>query len=564
MLAQASVQQKALIMAGVMLGMFTSAMNQTVVATAMPRIVAHLGGLELYSWIFTSFMLTSTTVVPIVGKLSDIYGRKPFYIGGLIVFLLGSALGGLSQNMLELIIFRGVQGLGAGVLMGLTFVIVADVFTPAQRPRFQGLMASVFAFSSVIGPLIGGYITDNLNWRWVFYVNLPIGIIALAVIYRVLPPLKVPGVQSKIDYWGVTLMTVAIIPLLLALVWGGHQYPWASAQILGLFALAAVASAAFILAETRAAEPILPLSLFRNPIYTVSIAVVFLTAIGMFGSMTYIPLFIQGVIGASATNSGLVTMPMSLAMAVASTLGGQLLARWGRYRLLGVIGVGIMVTGMFLLSRMTMDTSRAEVVRNMVIMGMGLGIGMPLYTLVVQNALPYNVLGVATSSIQFFRSIGGTLGVAILGSLVTTTLTREMAQHMPQQVTESVPSEMLRPFENPQILLNAAQLARVQQGFQGLGDNGPVLFDQALTSVRESLALAIGTAFLMGLVIAAIALMVSFFLQEVPLRQRYGPAEAETSPARPNIIPPQPKSAGAEPNPILDNPSALGIEGEDG
>ncbi|KKK95835.1 hypothetical protein LCGC14_2668810, partial [marine sediment metagenome] len=364
-------------MAGTLLGLFTAAMDMTVVSTSLPRIVASLGGLGLFPWVFTSFMITSTTAVPIVGKLTDLFGRKPFYIAGVAILLLGSVLSGSSQTMEQLIAFRAVQGLGAGMIMGIAFAIVGDVFPPAERGKWSGLMAGVFASASVLGPLIGGALTDHVHWRWVFYINLPLGSVALAVLFFGMPTLR-PLARASLDYMGIVLLVATVVPALLALSWAGSRYDWASPEIIGMFIWSAVALAMFIYAELHTEEPLLPMGLFRNRIFAVSAVVTLMTGIAMFGALSYIPLFVQGVIGASATNSGLVTMPMMIAMAISAAITGQIMSRLGRYRLLGVAGLIIMTAGMYLLAQMDANATNFIARRNMVVMGIGLGMSLPL------------------------------------------------------------------------------------------------------------------------------------------------------------------------------------------
>jgi len=515
-----------LVMAGTLLGLFTAAMDQTIVGTAMPRVVAHLGGYEHYSWVFTGFMVVSTTAVPIVGKLTDMYGRKFFFLGGIAVMMLGSALCGMSQSMIQLIAFRGIQGLGAGTIMATAFAIIGDVFPPAQRARWAGLMTGVFAAASVVGPLIGGYITDNLNWRWVFYVNLPMGALALSVFFSVMPSVR-SGLRHQLDYWGVTMLILAVVPLLLAFSWANEQYPWLSVQIIGLLAFAALAGLAFAAVEMRAAEPILPPALFRHPIFLVSAAVTFLTAMGMYGSIVYLPLFVQGVTGSSATNSGLVTMPMMLSLSITAAIVGQILGRWGRYRIIAVVGLAVMSGGMFLMSRMDVNSTNVIATRNMIVVGIGLGAVMPIFVLVVQNALPYRMLGVSTAAIQFFRSVGGTMGVAIMGSIVNSSFSAELTAQTPAQVRESTPPDLLQRLQDPQAILNADLLAGLRSSFEGLGEQGLVLFDQVMLATRTALGTAIADAFLVGMGMALAALVVAVFLREIPLAKTWAvPEEA--------------------------------------
>ncbi|UCH86765.1 MAG: MFS transporter [Dehalococcoidia bacterium] len=524
-ISQMSTRTKVLVMAGTLLGLFTAAMDQTIVGTAMPRVVAHLGGYEHYSWVFTSFMVVSTTAVPIVGKLTDMYGRKFFFLAGIAVMMLGSALCGTSQSMIQLIVFRAIQGLGAGTIMATAFAIIGDVFPPAQRARWAGLMTSVFAAASVAGPLIGGYITDNLNWRWVFYVNLPMGALALAVFFAVMPSVRA-GVRHQLDYWGAAMLILAVVPLLLAFSWANEQYPWLSAQIIGLLAFATLAGLAFAVVEMRTVEPILPPALFRHPIFLVSAGVTFLTAMGMFGGIVYLPLFVQGVIGSSATNSGLVIMPMMLSLAITAAIMGQILGRWGRYRIIALVGLAVMAVGMFLMSGMDVTSTNAIATRNMIVVGIGLGATMPIFVLVVQNALPYRMLGVSTAAIQFFRSVGGTMGVAVMGSLVNSSFSSELTAETSPEVREATPPALLERLQNPQSLLNADLLAELRDAFAGLGENGPVMFNEIMLGTRTALGTAIAEAFLVGMGITLAALVVAVFLKEVPLAKTWAVPEA--------------------------------------
>src|SRR5438105_1765886 len=397
---------------GLMLGLLLAALDQTIVGTAMPRIVAELRGFEHYAWVTTAYLLTSTAVVPISGKLSDMYGRKFFLLGSSIMFVLSSALCGLSQDMTQLIVFRGLQGIAGGVLTSTVFTVISQIFPPAERGRIQGVFSGIFGLASIIGPLLGGYLTDNLSWRWVFYVNLPVGVIAIAVLWLSFPNIRPVLRERRIDFLGAGTLVAGVVPLLLALSWGGNDYPWASPTILGLFGIAAIMLVVFGIVERRAAEPIIPLSLFGNRIVSVSVLALMLMAIGMFGTILFIPLFIQGVIGTSATQSGTVMMPMMMVMVTSSILGGQNISRTGRYKLIGLFGMTVMALGLFLLSGMGPNTDYLTVVRNMIIIGIGLGPTMPVFTLAAQNAVKMSQLGVVTSMTQFSRSIGSTLGVA--------------------------------------------------------------------------------------------------------------------------------------------------------
>ena len=529
--SQLSTRTRVVVMVGTLLGLFTAAMDMTIVSTSLPRIVASLGGLGLFPWVFTSFMITSTTAVPIVGKLTDLFGRKPFYMAGVAILLLGSVLSGLSQSMEQLIAFRAVQGLGAGMILGIAFAIVGDVFPPAERGKWSGLMAGVFASASVLGPLIGGALTDHVNWRWVFYINLPLGSVALLVLFFGMPALR-PLTRPRLDYIGIVLLAATVVPALLAFSWAGSRYDWASPEIIGMFTWSAVALAMFIYAELHTEEPLLPMGLFRNRIFAVSAVVTLMTGVAMFGALSYIPLFVQGVIGASATNSGLVIMPMMIAMAISSAITGQIISRLGRYRVMGVAGLAIMTAGMFLLAQMDANATIFIARRNMVVMGIGLGMSLPLFMLAVQNAVPHRMMGVATSTMQFLRTVGGTMGVAIMGSLINSTLSTELAANTPRQVTENAPPALLEQIRNPQFLLSPEQLIAVRSAFEQLGPQGTQLFEASIGAVRASLATAIGDAFWVAVFVMVVSVLVGAFLKEVPLRGAHD-LESEPLPATP-------------------------------
>ena len=515
---------------GIMLALLLSALDQTIVGTAMPRIVAELRGFEHYAWVTTAYLVCSTAVVPIVGKLSDLYGRKPFFVSGTLIFLAASALCGVAQDMLQLVVFRGVQGLGAGFITSMTFIVIGDLFPPARRGQVQGVFGAVFGLASIVGPLLGGYLTDNLSWRWVFFVNLPVGVVALIALVVLFPHLRPPRREHVIDYSGAATLVVGVVALLLALSWGGHDYPWGSPQILGMIALGLVMAVLFVRIERGAREPIIPLSLFGNPIIRICLLAVTLTSIGMFGTILFVPLFIQGVIGTGATSSGLVLMPMTLGMVLGSTASGQLISRTGRYRPMAIGGLVGMFVGTLLLSRLGVDASYSELLVDMTILGLGLGTTFPVFTLAVQNAVPYAQLGAATASTQFFRSIGGTLGAAIFGSLLTNRYAPLFHGALPTEVQQRVPVEYLAQFDNPQVLLNPQSGEELRQAFDQLGPQGPALLGQVLEAIRYALAVSIHEMFVLGTVVVAAAVVAVLFLQEIPLRRSHragGPAAEE-------------------------------------
>jgi EmrB/QacA subfamily drug resistance transporter len=514
------------ILIGVILGMLLAALDQTIVGTALPRIVANLGGLEHYAWVVTAYLLASTVSIPIYGKLSDIYGRRIIFILGMIIFLAGSALAGTSQNMTQLIIYRGIQGLGAGAMMPIAMAIIGDIFSPAERGKWQGLIVAVFGLASIIGPTLGGWITDNWGWRWVFYVNMPVGIIAILTAGFVLPKF-VNKRKHIIDYLGVVTLIAGFVPLLLAFSWAGTQYAWGSWQIISLFAFSAVMLVIFFLIEMRAAEPIISPRLFKNSIFLVSVIAMLLVSAGLFGAILYLPLFVQGVLGDSATNSGIVLTPLMIGFMVSSIVGGQLLSRTGRYKILAMIGFTIAAAGMFLLSRMSVTTSEGEVVRNMLITGLGMGVMMSLFTIVVQNAFPYRQLGEVTASLTFFRSIGSTVGVAVMGTIMTNAFQNAMQSNIPALLKRIVPAARLAQLENPQLLLAPDVVAKIQHGFATLGPQGLVIFRQLIEAIRVSLSTAITNVFFLGFIIMVLGFVTVLFLREIPLRKSHSAPVAE-------------------------------------
>ncbi len=523
-------------MAGIMLAMFLSSLDQTVVGTAMPRIVADLGGFSKYTWVTTAYIITSAVTVPITGKLIDMYGRKIFFIIGLALFISFSLACGLSQTMNQIIFFRGAQGIGAGMIMANVFTVIADLFPPAERGKYQGFMSGLFGLSSVIGPTLGGFLTDTLSWHWVFFVNIPLGLFIIALSVKFFPNIRPDNLKHKVDYAGLSALILTVVPALLALSWGGIEYPWMSAEIIGMFIFAAIMLVLFLFLESRAQEPIIPLSLFRNPIVSVSVIVIFLTGIGMFGGITFIPLFLQGVQGASAIQSGNFLIPMTGGIIVGSLTSGQILSRaGGHYRIQGIIGTALMCVGLGLLSTINANTPYSTLIGYMVVVGIGLGITFPLYTIAVQNAVPYNMMGVATSSTSFFRSIGGSVGLAILGSVMNNRFASELMSKIPDTVKSAVPPDQLASIANPQNLINPQTQAGLQSTFNQMGPQGLTLLNQIETGVKAALASSIADVFMISLFIVGVALIANFFLKEIPLRKHHAhevesPQKVETVP----------------------------------
>ena len=520
-------------LAGLMLALFLAALDQTVVGTAMPRIIADLGGLDRFTWVTGAYLVASTTAVPIVGRLSDLYGRKPFYIAGTVIFIIGSALSGLSQTMDQLIVFRAIQGIGGGSLMALAFVTVGDLFPPAERGKYQGFVAAVFGLSSVVGPTLGGFITDTLSWHWVFYVNLPLGVPILFVILFFFPGQRYPGPEHHLDWPGMILLVLTVVPLLVGLSLGGVQYEWASPQIVGLVAFALAMGIALVTVELRTADPIMSPVIYKNRVVSLSLVAIFCTGFGMFGGIVFIPLFFQGVLGASATSSGSFLTPMMLGVVAGAALSGQALSRLGgHYRRQGIAGFAVMGSGMFLISLMTAETSHAVAVLFIVVMGFGMGTTFPTFTIAVQNAVPHHLLGAATSATQFYRSVGGAIGLALLGSLMANRFASGLSESLSDEVKQALPPGRLADLStNPQALVNPDALSALQDGLGQSG--GPDLAGQLLQTLRETLASAIGDVFLVSVVAVAVALAVTSFLKEMPLRGREYYSEGEAAPRAP-------------------------------
>ena len=485
-----------IILIALMLGMTLAALDQTIVATALPTIAADLGGLNHLSWVVTSYLLTSTIATPLWGKLGDMYGRKRLFQVSIVIFLAGSALSGLSQTMGELIAFRALQGIGAGGLMVGAQSIIGDVVSPRERGRYMGYFGAVFGVTSVIGPLLGGYFTTSLSWRWVFYINIPVGIAALVVIATTLH-LPRRRTEHRVDYWGVTLLSAGVAALILLSTWGGTTYPWRSSIIIGLGVAGVLLLVVFVAVERRAAEPLLPLELFRNGVFNLTSLLGFIVGFAMFGAIVYLPLYFQTVDGVTPTVSGLEILPLMLGFLGMSILSGQIISRTGRYKIFPILGTGIMTVGLYLLSTMTARTSFRLAAVDMLIVGIGLGLVMQVLVIAVQNAVPYRQLGTATSLATFFRSIGGSFGVAILGAVFANRLAIEERRYLPPQA--------LKALAGGNVTANPTELKAlpvpVHHGFV-------LAFSHSLHTV-----------FLVAVPVVAVAFVFSLFLREVPLRE---------------------------------------------
>lgn len=488
---QLTHRQILVIFSGLMLGMLLAALDQTIVATALPTITGELGGLNHLSWVVTSYLLASTVSTPLYGKLGDLYGRKRLFQIAIVIFLAGSVLSGLAQDMFQLIAFRAVQGLGGGGLIVLAQAIIADVVSPRDRGRYQGYFGAVFGASSVAGPLLGGFFTDHLTWRWVFFVNIPLGILALFVTSAVLPAGQRRS-QHRVDYLGSAVLVAAVTCIVLFTTWGGTEHAWDSGVILGLIAASVVLLGLLMVVERRAAEPVVPLHLFSGRTFRVATSVSFIIGVSMFGAISFLPLFLQVVNGASATNSGLLLLPLMLGLLLASVGSGQVITRTGRYKVFPIIGTALATVAMFLLSTMGAGTGQSTVTAYMVMLGVGIGFSMQTLVLATQNTVPTKDLGTATSSVTFFRSMGGSIGVAVFGALFNSSLSDHLggATVSVGEGGSSFTPESLRALP-------------------------PEALDRVVTAFAESLT----SVFFVATPLIAVAFGITWFLKETPLRR---------------------------------------------
>lgn len=521
-----------LVFCGLMLALLLAALDQMIVATALPRIVGELHGLDRMSWAITAYLLTSTVGLPVYGKLGDLVGRKSVFQFAILVFVVGSALAGRAQSMDQLIAFRAVQGVGAGGLMIGVQAIIADIVPPRQRGRFMGLIGAAFGLASVAGPLLGGYFTDHLSWRWCFYVNVPFGLVTLAVVTAVLK-LPKPPTRARFDFLGALLLGAASTCLVLLTSWGGTEYAWGSRVVLGLGAGAVAATALFLFAEHRAAEPLIPLRLFRDSVFNVSALVGLVIGVALFGAASYLPTFLQMVDGASATESGLLMLPMMGGIVGASIVGGQLISHTGRYRIYPVLGGGLAAAGMWLLSRLEVDTPRWQYSVWMAVLGAGIGLVMPVLVLAVQNSVPPADLGTATSANNYFRQIGGSVGAAVFGTLFADRLTDALRTRLPAHAGLPDPESL-----TPQ-LVHALP---------------PALRDAYIRAYAD----AMPRIFLYLVPLLVLGLLIACFLKEKPLVSHHA---AETESAAPHTAIPQarPESPAGGTHTSTRSPHGAGI-----
>ena len=515
---------------GLQLTLFLAALDQTIVSTAMPRIIAQLNGFDRYAWVTTAYLLTSTASGPIFARISDIFGRKWVLLSAAIFFLLSSLLCGAAgqlpsfglplDGMTQLIIFRGLQGIGGGVIMAIVFSVIGDIFAPAERGKYMGLFAGVWGLASMIGPALGGWLTDHWSWRWIFYVNLPVGFIALAFLFFAFPYVRPQGVQRKIDYWGASSLVAFLVPLLLGLTYANSD-GWTSAKVLLLLLLSAALFGLFARIEMRAAEPIIPPQLLAINDIRLAIIVLFFAAVSMFDVILFAPLFMQSVLGVSATEAGALFASMTLAMSFASASSGQLISRFGHYKLIAAVGLSAITAGLFFLSLLQTSSNSQMLVALLILTGLGLGLVMPVFTLTIQNAAPPNMIGAATALSQFCRSIGATVGAALMGAILQMRYMESLKSRMVSTtVSDEIAGALANPARMPEI--KALLLASYGSSPEGLASAG-LLVDH----IKNSLVYALHGVFFMGAIAALIGLITNVFVKEKKLRSRKDGADSD-------------------------------------
>jgi EmrB/QacA subfamily drug resistance transporter len=528
------------VLGAILLALLLGALDQTIVGTALPTIVTDLQGNDLYTWVVTIYLLTSTIAVPFYGKLSDIFGRKPLLLFGITTFLVGSALSGLSQTMEQLILFRGIQGIGAGALFPISLAVIGDLFSPAERGKYQGLFGAVFGLSALVGPALGGFITDTVSWHWIFFVNVPIGIVSLAVVARVLPSIRRPHGKMNLDFVGGAIFVAGMIPLLIGLT-NKQSAEWTDPQVGGLIALGLALLAVFLFVESRSAEPIVPLDLWRDRTYAGSMVATFFASFGFFAAVIFLPRYYQVVLGESATASGYALMPLLIGVIVSSIVSGQIVARSGKYKVLLLGAITLLGIGSYLFTNLGATTDMPAIWAWQLVLGIGIGPTLAVFTIVVQNAVPFAKLGVATSNLTFFRQIGGTIGLAIAGTIFGSQLTkllpeRLVANGIPQQFVDQLQGQG-GAFDLNNVVgvgtdLGAAILDQVPEQAKPIVEP---LIPNIVASIYEAISFAIAAVFWLGVVAAAIAFVGVLVIRELPLRTTLGPVRARPD-ARPDSV----------------------------
>jgi EmrB/QacA subfamily drug resistance transporter len=512
-----SIRTKWVVLVGVLMGLFVAALDQTIVATALPAIIADLRGIDLLAWVPAGYLVASTTTVPIYGRLSDLYGRRSIVLAGLLIFLAGSALCGIATSMMQLILFRVLQGIGAAALTSSAFAVIADLFVSADRPRYQGLFGGVFALASVVGPYLGGVLTDHISWRWVFYVNLPIGLVAVTFIIARMPRLH-SGLRASVDWTGTALLIASVVPLLLGLTVDKRLYPWSSPLVLALFAIAGVATVLLLVVESRVSSPVIPLELFRNRTFAVVSTTSVLVGASFFAAIFFISIFMVNVVGVSATAAGSTLMPLTLSLVAGAVTSSLIVQRLGRYRRIIVAGFAVALTGFGLLATLGTTATRWDVTWRMMVLGAGLGPAMPLLNLVVQNAVPFEKVGVATASRQFFLQIGSVVGTAIFGVMLSTGLTAQLARTTAPLLAQLAPS-----------VRAAINLDHLRSGAVWASPTGGAVPTALREAVRQAYAVSITRIYTYAALVLAAAQLVVLALPEIPLRRSNRPDTAPPS-----------------------------------
>ncbi len=516
------------ILFAVLLGLFLSALDQTIVGPVLPRIVTDLKGADYYTWVVTAYLLTSTVTIPVYGKLSDLYGRRPLLMIGIVLFLIGSALSGLSQTMWQLILFRAIQGLGAGALFPISLAVIGDLFTPAERGKYQGLFGAVFGVAFLVGPFLGGFLTDNISWHWVFFVNLPVGLVSLYFIWHLMPTVKRAGTRFNLDIPGVVTLSLAIVPILIALTLAENG-DWSAPGVVGGFVVGVAFLAAFVFVESRAEDPVVPLSLFRNRTFAVSAVATFLATFGFAVAIIFLPLWFQVVQGASTTASGYDLMPFLFGLIASSVASGQIVSRTGHYKWLLVASMVLVAVGLGLFTNLRADTPTPTLWLWMIVAGIGVGPMMAVFTLIVQNAVSFKLLGTATSDLTLMRQIGTSVGLTVAFTLFVNNLSWGLLRS--QIIAAGAPAAAV-PVQAPATLNISQQLTSVggTSATQFLSQVPPQFQQVYLNGFHEAFSIALANAMWIGVAAAAVAAVAALMLHELPLRATHAPQHVE--PAR--------------------------------
>lgn len=524
-------RQKWLLLFSLMNCMFVSALDNSIVATATPRILADLEGFNLLSWVFTVYMLSSTAVVPIVGKLSDMFGRKLFLITGVIIFVIASALVGAAPTMITLIFARALQGIGGGMINACVFATLGDLFSPAERGKYIGFFTGTFSFAAIVGPAVGGVLTDTIGWRWCFYVNVPIGILAVYFISRNLPFKKKGGSLKQVDFLGAILLATATVTLLLALVWAQHKYGWGSAETVGLFIAAGVLATAFLFQESRHPEAIFPLGIFKNRVFLQANILVMVSSAGVFGAIQYLPTFVQTSLGASATSSGFISTPQSVGLLTMSIVGGQLLSRTGKYKPQIIVGACFMVIATLFLQTLSVGEVKWHISIYMAVYGLGAGLVMPSMSVITQSALDHKFMGVATAGRQFFMQIGQVVGTAVLGVILATSYSNSFATNVSPETETQVGSTIYQRLEgDPTLPLDKKEFPAIEQEIRE-GPGGEAALVALLDAQKHAMATAIDHIFRVSVGATLFILFLTITIPQIPLRRGFGSPGQGTAPA---------------------------------